>query len=203
MPIHLSEQILEYSRQLSGGGPIAAKSLLHLGSRAAVDQALSRLTERAQLVRVGRGVYLCPVKGRFGTRLPSVEEAVEAIATQRGEVIVSSGAKAANELGLTTQVQVRPVYWTSGRTRKMNLGKQVVEFRHAPRWQLALAHKPAGQAVRALAWLGPEKAEPALQTIKRKLPAAAFRELVEAVPQLPTWLAQKVSKAAYGSVTNA
>ncbi|MCW5865744.1 MAG: type IV toxin-antitoxin system AbiEi family antitoxin domain-containing protein [Candidatus Eremiobacteraeota bacterium] len=198
MPQHLSEQILQHSRQLPGGGPIAAKSLLHLGSRAAVDQALSRLTERGQLVRVGRGVYLPPVKGRFGTRLPSVEEAVEAIALQRGEVIVPSGATAANELGLTLQVPVRPVYWTSGRTRQMNLGKQVVEFRHAPRWQLALAQKPAGQAVRALAWLGPEKAEPALQTLKRKLPAAAFRELVEAVPQLPTWLAQSVSKTQYG-----
>ena len=81
----------------------------------------------------------------------------------------------------------------------MNLGKQVVEFRHAPRWQLALAQKPAGKAVRALAWLGPEKAEPALQTIKRKLPAAAFKELLEAVPQLPSWLAQSVSKAAHGS----
>lgn len=127
-----------------------------------------------------------------------MEEAVEAIAMQRGEVIVPSGATAANELGLTLQVPVRPVYWTSGRTRQMNLGKQVVEFRHAPRWQLALAQKTAGQAVRALAWLGAEKAEHALQTLKRKLPAAAFRELVEAVPQLPTWLAQSVSKTQYG-----
>jgi len=197
--MHLSEQILEHLKRLSGGGPIAAKSLLHLGNRAAVDQALSRLTEKGQLVRVGRGVYLPPVKGRFGTRLPSVEEAVKAIAMQKGEVIVPSGATAANELGLTTQMPIRPVYWTSGRTRKMNLGKQVVEFRHAPRWQLALALKPAGQTVRALAWLGPEKAEPALQTIKRKLPAAAFKELLEAVPQLPSWLAQSVSKAAHGS----
>ena len=89
-----------------------------------------------------------------------MEEAVEAIALQRGEVIVPSGATAANELGLTLQVPVRPVYWTSGRTRQMNLGKQVVEFRHAPRWQLALAQKPAGQAVRALAWLGPERPSP-------------------------------------------
>jgi hypothetical protein len=60
---------------------------------------------------------------------------------------------------LTTQVPVRSVYLTSGRSRKMHLGKQVVELRHAPRWQLALANRPAGEAVRALAWLGPERAE--------------------------------------------
>ena len=80
----------------------------------------------------------------------------------------------------------------------MNLGKQVVELRHAPRWQLALAHKPAGEAVRALAWLGPEKAEAALKTMKRKLSPSTFSELVAAAPQLPTWLARSVGKAAHG-----
>lgn len=194
----LTEQILEHAKQLPEGTPVAAKSLLHLGNRAAVDQALSRLAERGRLLRAGRGVYLLPVTSRFGTRAPSLEQAVEALAAQRGEVIVSSGAAAANSLGLTTQVPVRSVYLTSGRTRKMNLGKQILELRHAPRWQLALAHRPAGQAVRALAWLGPESAESALQTLKRKLPPAAFSELVAAAPQLPTWLARSVGKVAHG-----
>lgn len=194
----LSQQILEYAKQLPEGATVAAKGLLHLGTRAAVDQALSRLAERGQLIRAGRGVYLLPVSSRFGTRAPSVEQAVEALAAQRGETIVPSGAAAANNLGLTTQVPVRSVYLTSGRTRKLNLGKQVVELRHAPRWQLALAHRPAGEAVRALAWLGPEEAESALRVLKEKLPSAAFGELVAAAPQLPTWLARSVGKVAFG-----
>lgn len=194
----LTEQILAHAAGLPEGTPIAAKSLLHLGNRAAVDQALSRLTERGQLIRASRGVYLRPITSRFGTRAPSVEQAVEALANQRGEVIVPSGAAAANTLGLTTQVPVRSVYLTSGRSRTMILGKQVVELRHAPRWQLALADRPAGQAVRALAWLGPEKAEAALQTLKRKLPSSTFGELVAAAPQLPSWLARTVGKVAHG-----
>ncbi|MCW4115906.1 DUF6088 family protein [Aurantimonas sp. MSK8Z-1] len=194
----LAEQILEHAKQLPEGTPVAAKSLLYLGTRGAVDQALSRLAERGQLIRAGRGVYLLPVMSRFGARAPSVEQAVEALAAQRGEVIVSSGAVAANSLGLTTQVPVRSVYLTSGRTRKMSLGKQTVELRHAPRWQLAMAHRPAGQALRALAWLGPERAEAALQTLKRKLPPSEFSELVAAAPQLPNWLARSVGKVAYG-----
>lgn len=196
--LRLSEQILAYAERLSEGAPISAKSLLHLGNRAAVDQALSRLAERGQLIRAGRGVYLRPVTSRFGTRAPSVEQAVEALASQRGEVIVSNGAAAANALGLTTQVPVRSVYLTSGRSRKMNLGKQVVELRHAPRWQLTLGSRPAGEAIRALAWLGPDRAEEALITLKRKMPSGVFGELVAAAPQLPTWLAQSVGKAAYG-----
>jgi len=195
---YLSAQILTHIQGLPEGMPIAAKGLLHLGSRAAVDQALSRLTERGKLIRAGRGVYLPPVKSRFGTRPPSVEEAIEAIARQRGEVIVSSGAAAANYLGLTTQVPVRTVYLTSGRTRKVHLGKLVVELRHAPRWQLAMAQRPAGQAVRALVWLGQENAEAALKTLRQRLSPEAFSELVTAAPQLPTWLACKVTRVAHG-----
>jgi len=194
----LTEQILTHAEKLPEGTPLAAKSLLHLGNRAGVDQALSRLAERGQLIRAGRGVYLRPIKSRFGARAPSVEQAVEALGAQRGEVIVSNGAAAANALGLTTQVPVRSVYLTSGRSRTMTLGKQLVELRHAPRWQLALADRPAGQAVRALAWLGPEKAETALKALKRKLPPTAFGELVAAAPQFPTWLARSVGKAAHG-----
>lgn len=194
----LTEQILAYAEPLAEGTPLAAKSLLHLGSRAGVDQALSRLAERGQLIRAGRGVYLRPVASRFGARTPSVERAVEALAVQRGEVIVPNGAAEANALGLTTQVPVRSVYLTSGRSRTMTLGKQLVELRHAPRWQLALADRPAGRAVRALAWLGPEGAESALRMLKRKLPPAAFGELVAAAPQFPTWLARSVGKAAHG-----
>lgn len=194
----LTDRILVHAEGLPEGTPVVAKSLLHLGNRAAVDQALSRLAERGRLIRAGRGVYLRPVASRFGARAPSVEQAVEALAVQRGEVIVSNGAAAANKLGLTTQVPVRSVYLTSGRTRTMNLGKQIVELRHAPRWQLTLADRPAGQAVRALAWLGPERAETALNTLKRKLPPATFGELVAAAPQLPTWLAQSVGKVAHG-----
>ena len=163
-----------------------------------MDQALSRLAERGRLIRAGRGVYLRPVSSRFGVRAPSVDKAVEALATQRGEIIVSNGAAAANALGLTTQVPVRSVYLTSGRSRTMTLGQQTIELRHAPRWQLALADRPAGQAVRALAWLGPEKAEAALKTLKHKLPSSTFGELVAAAPQLPSWLARSVGKVAHG-----
>jgi Family of unknown function (DUF6088) len=194
----LAERIMTHAEALSGGTPVAAKGLLHLGNLAAVDQALSRLAERGRLIRLGRGVYVRPVTGRYGTRTPSVEQAVQAFAKQRGEVIVPIGAAAANSVGLTTQVPVRFVYLTSGRSRTMSFGKQIVELRHAPRRQLVLAHRPAGAAIRALGWLGPENAGTALETLKRKLSPADFSELVTAVPQLPTWLAQAIGKVAYG-----
>jgi len=192
----LTEQILKHAEAMPEGAPITAKGLLHLGSRAAVDQALSRLVRRGQLLRAGRGLYVRRVESRFGARSPSVESVVEGIGAQRGETIASNGAAAANGLGLTTQVPIRMVYLTNGRNRTLRLGKQKVELRHAPPWQLVLADRPAGQAVRALAWLGPEKSEAALKTLKRRLKPADFRELVAVGPRLPTWLARSVSQVA-------
>jgi hypothetical protein len=194
----LPKLILTLAASLPEGTPVAAKSFLHLGHRAAVDQALSRLARGGQLIRASRGVYLLPVVSRFGNRSPSVEQVISAMATQRGETIVPSGAAASNALGLTTQVPVRSVYLTSGRSRTLRLGRQAVVLKHAPRWQLALPQRPAGEAVRALAWLGPAKADAALSTLKRTLPPTAFNEIVAITPQLPTWLARSVGKAAHG-----
>jgi len=143
------------------------------------------------------GVCLRPAQTRFGPRSPSIEQAVEALVQQSGEVIVPNGAAAANALGLTTQVPVRSVYLTSGRSRTLTMGKQSVELRHAPKWQLSLAGKTAGQAVRALAWLRPEQAESALRTLKHSLPAQVFVELVAAAPQYSTWLASAVLRSLF------
>lgn len=126
------------------------------------------------------------VTGRYGTRTPSIEQAVQAFARQRGEIIVPSSAAAANILGLSTQVPVRSVYLTSGRSRFMSFGRQVVELRHVPRWQLVLADRPAGVAIRALAWLGLERADTASRTLKCMLSPPDFSELVSAAPQLLT-----------------
>ena len=194
----LASQIMEEGRRLPEGATLAAKVLLHLGSRAAVDQALSRLARRSQLLRAGRGLYVLPVESRFGVRAPSVEKVVEAVAAQRGETIAPSGAAAANALGLTTQVPVRTVYLTSGPSRTLQVGSQRVELRHAPPWQLVLPRRPAGQAVRALAWLGPAKARESVLRLKWILPAGEWEALTGVGGRLPTWLAEPVSQVAHG-----
>jgi hypothetical protein len=194
----LTSQILEEARRLPEGAAMAAKTLLHLGSRAAVDQALSRLARRGELLRAGRGLYVLPVESRFGTRAPSVAKVVEAVAAQRGETIAPNGVAAANSLGFTTQVPVRTVYLTSGPSRMLRLGRQTVELKHAPKWQLVMPGRPAGQAVRALAWLGPAKARESVRQLKRTLPASEWQALTGIGAQLPTWLAEPVAQIAHG-----
>jgi hypothetical protein len=189
----LTSKLMAHLAGLGEGTPMTAKELLHLGNRTAVDQALSRLVRRGSLMRAGRGLYVRPVESRFGVRAPETAKVVLALAAQRGESIVPHGAAAANEFGLTTQVPVREVYLTSGPTRKFALGKQVIELRHVPAWQLVMPGRPAGAAIRALAWIGPEHAGSAIQILRKKLSDLELQAVVAVRGMLPTWMAQQVS----------
>ena len=189
LPSHIMNQAAESSE----GTLLCPSALLHLGSRAAIDQALSRLARSGRLIRACQGIYVRPVQTRFGPRPPAVEKVITSLSELWGETIVPCGGAAANALGLTTQVPVRSVYLTSGPSRKLTLGELTVELRHAPRWQLAAPHRPAGEAVRALSWLGPDEVDASLNVIKRKLSTEDFQELAVSRAVMPAWIAEPVS----------
>ena len=192
----LTQAVLSAAQSLPEGGLLSPKEFLHLGSRAAIDQTLTRLTKEGQLLRVGRGVYALPVQGRFGARPPSTESVVEAIEATSGEVVVASGAAEANALGLTTQVPTREVYLTSGPSRRLHLGSREIELKHGTRWQMFMGKRPAGKAIRALLWLGPEQASLALQTLRSKLEVQEWEAMRSARSVLPSWMARAVSEVA-------
>lgn len=192
----LPETILQQARSLQEGGILSPREFLHLGSRSAVDQAFSRLAKAGRLLRVARGTYAIPVSSRFGSRAPAPEKVIRALAEQSGEIVVLHGASAANVLGLTQQVPIREVYLTSGRTRKLKLGRSEVLIKHAPRWMLALGTRPAGAAVRALAWIGPTHAGKSLALLRRILPLPEWQALISARATLPGWMAQAIGEEA-------
>jgi Family of unknown function (DUF6088) len=115
---------------------------LDLGTKPAIRNALLRLIRSQKLLRVGWGIYVEPVVSRFGSSAPSPHLLVEQLSKQSGEDIVPSGATTANALGLTTQVPVQMVYWTSGRSRKLNLGKLVLHLEHVPPGSLPSPRSP-------------------------------------------------------------
>lgn len=166
----LPEAILRQAQSLPEGCVLSGKEFLHLGGQAAVDQAFSRLAKAGKLLRVARGAYVAPVSSRFGSRPPAPEKVVKAMAEQSGEIVAPHGASAATTLGLTQQLPIRKVYLTSRRTRKLKLGRAEVLVKHAPRWMLALGVRPAGAAVRELAWIGPKHAEESLASLHRTPP---------------------------------
>jgi len=191
-----SQVIKAYVETLPEGATLSAKELLHLGERAAVDQALSRLVKRGEILRIRRGLFALPVKTRFGERAPSASTVVENIARTTGERVSISGAVAANILGLSTQNPVRQVFWTSGPSRHLKLGAQDVELRHVPSWQLRAPNSRAGHAFRALAYFGQSQARDALNRIKPRLNEEERSELFGLRANAPTWMAKELSTLA-------
>lgn len=194
----LAQAVMSAAQSLPEGWLLSPKAFLHLGSRAAVDQTLARLTKEGQLLRVGRGAYALPVKGRFGERPPSADAVVQAIEAASAEVVVATGAAEANALGLTTQVPVNEVYLTSGPSRRLRLGSREVHLKHGTRGQMIMGKRPAGMAIRALLWLGPEQAPTALQVLRTKLEAQEWEAMLAARAVLPSWMARAVSQFAGG-----
>ena len=189
----LPQRIMEYAECLPEATPLCPGALLHLGKRAAVDQALSRLARSGKLMRICKGVYMRPVETRFGVRGPRIGKALAALSELWGETVVPCGGSAANCLGLTNQNPVRMVYLTSGPSRRLHFGAHTVELRHAPRWQLAAPHRKAGNVIRALAWLGPEEVENGLEAVLPTLSAEDLNELSTARALMPNWMAEPVS----------
>jgi hypothetical protein len=105
---------------------------------------------------------------------------------------VPHGAIAANMLGLSNQVPIREIYLTAGRSKTLRLGRSHIDINHAPHWIMVLGTRPAGDAVRALAWLGPEHAHKALRSLHRIFPDTEWNVLVSAHTLLPSWMAEAI-----------
>ena len=62
----LPERILECAEAGAEAAPVEAEDLPHLGDGAAVDGSLSRLARSDRLLRICRGLYMRPIRTRFG-----------------------------------------------------------------------------------------------------------------------------------------
>lgn len=172
------------------GAVFVTREFLELGSRAAVDEALSRLAKESVIRRLGRGLYDYPrLHPTLGPVPAGADQIAAALARKTGSRIQVAGARAANALGLSTQVTARPVYLTDGRRRTVQVGAQAIELRHAAPRSLAGAGRIEGTVIQALRHLGPEQVgaqtvQRLRQTLNAREKAALRREALSA----PGWL---------------
>ena len=184
----VTENVRRYAKRLPRGKPVPTVNFLHLGSRAAVDQALSRVVREGALSRVGRGLFVRPkISPYVGQLPPSVEEIVKAKAA--GAIVQVNGARAAMDLGLSTQVPTQTLYLTSGPSHSFKVGRLAITLKHAPRRRLALAGRPAGLAISAFWYLGKEGLVPeVIEKVREKLPAEEFQALRAVMTLMPIWM---------------
>ena len=176
------------------------RDFLDLGSRAAVDRALSRLVRGGQLRRVGRGLYDLPRYSRILKRFvaPDLETALKAIERRDNIRIMRSRMTAANMLHLTTGVPVRPVYATDGRSRRIRVGGWTVRLWHERAAIMNWYGRPGAIVIQALYWLGARDADDprTIVPLRRLLPDHVKDDLVRGLPLLPRWARRVVTRIA-------
>ena len=175
---------------MPAGEPFTTAVFLNAGSRAAVDQTLSRLVKEGLIERILRGVYVRPEYNRFvGKVLPEPLKVAKAIGEATGATVEVHGAEAARQFGLTTQMPAQAVYNTSGASKRIKMGDTEVRLRHVSPRKLALAGRPAGIALAALWYLGKESVTPkVIEQIHSKLPKNEFNVLKSSTNLMPGWL---------------
>src|SRR5258708_38014731 len=173
-----AEAIRKQIEEIGVGEPFTSTQFRGLGTRASVDQTLSRVVKQGEMVRVSRGVFVRPKESRYvGQIIREPAKVAQAIAKAHGETIQVHGAEAARLLGLTTQMPLQSVFYTTGRNREIKLGNLKLTLKHAAKRKLALSGRPSGLALSALWYLGKEHVSTnTIKTIREKLAPEAFEE---------------------------
>jgi hypothetical protein len=183
--------VLARIRQAPRGRVFSPSDLLDLGSRAAVDQALSRNVRAGRIRRVGRGLYDVPASdAAFGPAPADPDAVARALARRDGARLVPSGGHAANMLGLSAQVPVRPVYLTDAPSRRVRLGGQTVLLKHRQPRTLRTKHPVSALVIQALRWLGRDVVDDrTIATLRRNLPPRDRARLLDDIRHAPAWIA--------------
>lgn len=180
------------------GAVFTPADFLDLGLRASVDQTLSRLTDQGVIRRLARGIYDYPkTSPRLGRLSPDPDAVAAAIARKDGRVVQVSPARAANMLGLTTQVPAKAVYLTDGPSRTKQIGAQTIFMRNAAAKNLVGAGKPTGAVFQALRYLGKDGVDASVVArLSKTIDADTRRALVKDALQAPGWMRPVVQQIA-------
>jgi hypothetical protein len=185
----ITNAILKRIRAMHRGAVFTPRQFANLGTRAAIDQALSRLQRSGQIRRLTRGVYEFPkIHPRIGVLSPSLEAVAKAVAHRTGSRISVSGAKAANMLGLSTQVPVQNVFWTEGPSRTIRIGNQTVTLKHVAPSKMIGAGTEAGMVIQAIRSIGQRGIHGVpVNTLAEQLPHPVKKAVRRLTPGAPAW----------------
>ncbi len=184
-------QIREYLAKIPDGQSFPSSTLRTFASTENIRQVLGRLVKTGQIIRVTRGVFAKSKQmPTIGEILPSTSEVADALAESTGETIIIHGAEAARQLQLTTQVPMRPVFYTSGNTRTLKLANRTVKLKHVNPSKLVAPGTMPGLVITALDYLGRENVtKKTLKIIKQRISPEDFKATLQLIKQMPAWMA--------------
>ncbi|MGY2341880.1 DUF6088 family protein [Pseudomonas sp. SDO5532_S415] len=184
----ISATISNRIKHMAKGHPFSSERFAEAGSRSAVDKTMSRLVAAGVLERVARGIYMRPKISRYAGRVsPNPTSVLHIIAKHNRETIQVHGAEAARIFNLSTQMQMRPVFYTSGASREVTVGKTIIQLQHVSPEKLQGAGTKVGLALSAMFYLGKDElSKEVVSRIKHKLTDQELKKLLAC--KMPAWM---------------
>lgn len=148
-------QILDRMATRAPFGVWIPADFLDLGSRAAVDQTLSRLAGAGEIRRIVRGLYDRPRINSLTGKLtyPDPDQIIDALSRRDQTRMLVDGMTAANDLRLTNAVPAKIIVHTDARLHALKFGGQTITFKVTAPSRLYWAGRPGMRVVQALRWL--------------------------------------------------
>jgi len=195
----IENKILQRIRSRGAGNVFTPSHFLKIGSRAAVDKALSRLAQQGHIRRLGRGIYDYPKRDpRFGMLTAPTDSIVKAVTETTGAHVLPSGAFAANALGLSDQVPMKLVYLTDGPSRTLMIGTRRITLKRTAKRYFTMNLRSA-LIVQALRNLGARNTDARiLQKIDAALDDGEKARLIEDLRYAPAWIAEALKPILQG-----
>lgn len=172
-----------------------------VGSPEAVKKALQRLKNNNTLLRIASGIYYYPkidTELGLGVLWPSLDEVAEAIARRDRALIAPTGSYALNMLGLSTQVQANFVFYTTGSSRRVPVGKgKGIRFIHSSsNKRFAYKSRLMMLIVSAMTEIGEDEfSEKHLEILKQYLIHVDKDEFNHDIQLAPIWIRNKIIHA--------
>lgn len=184
------EQIFNKIKNHSRGKIFFPDDFAELGSSEAVRQALVRIEEEGELVRLAHGIYLYPkTDPQLGVLKPNIEKIAEAIAKRDKAKIIPTGTLAMNKLGLSTQVPLNAVYLTDGSPRSIQVGNRKIKFKRTVPKNLKAKGEISSLIIQALKEIGNGNVTEQQKEMVRELLKKEKPELVKHDIKLaPVWI---------------
>lgn len=168
------------------------------GSPEAVKTALHRLTKRAVIQSLGRGIYGKPQYSELLKKelTPTLETIAKAIAKRDRVRIIPTGSYALYALGLSTQIPMNIVYLTDGTPRKINIDKGTILFKKTTPRNLSYKGEISTLVVLALKEIGQgnlkaDETEKIITLLKKE----KYENLKHDIQLAPQWIAEIMVKA--------
>lgn len=185
------QMVKNYIQQIPLGDPFNIASLAGLASYNNIRQILSRMVKSGDITRVGRGIYVKPQLNRFiGKTMPSTQEVLDLVAKTSGAEIAIHGAEATRLLGLSTQMQLKPIYYTTGNNRTIMMGKLEIQLRHISPRKMVNPGTIEGLVISALWYMGKQSLNQNIITkIYHFLTPEDFAKVLGLRYRMPSWMA--------------